>query len=93
MSILFPAFNGVLDGKNYEEIKKKVERDFPVLMLAELAFWPLFNFFVFKKVPLSLQTSAIFAGTSVWAFVLSGIETRVVEGYKKNDNLQVQELF
>lgn len=76
MSITFPVFNGVLDGKNSGEIKEKVKEDFPILMMAELAFWPLFNFFVFKKVPVSLQTSAVFMGTSVWAFILSGIETR-----------------
>ena len=72
---MFPAWNGVLDGLDNEAIKQKVKNEFPVLMAAELAFWPLFNFIVFKKVPIKLQTLSVCVGTIAWASILSSIQS------------------
>lgn len=79
MSILFPTYQGLISGKEFGEIKEKVLRDFPILLACESCFWPLFNLFLFKKVPLNLQTSVACFGTIVWGVVLSTVENRAVE--------------
>ena len=71
-----------MDGKDLDETWLKVKRDFPVLMTAELGFWPFFNFVVFKKVPIPLQASCVCFGTIFWAFILSTIEMRVIKEQK-----------
>lgn len=64
----------MLNGYSAENIGKKVIHDFPVLMTAELAFWPFFNFINFKYVPVNFQSTIIYVGTVFWATILSSIE-------------------
>ena len=86
VSVLFPAWNGIMNGYSPERIGQKVMKDFPVLMTAELAFWPLFNMAVFKHVPLNLQSTCVYFGTIVWAIILSAIEERAMNSeYIKED--------
>ena len=85
---MFPTWNGALNGYNVQQIGQKVMQDFPVLMSAELAFWPLFNMVVFKHIPLHLQSACVQVGTIAWAIILSAIEERAMRCTEYSDKTE-----
>lgn len=83
-SSMFPLTMGVLDGLESEELIEKVKTDTPVLMTADIAFWPLFQFFNFRFVPIFYQTTAIYTASLFWTIIMSAIESRDTGNDNKN---------
>jgi hypothetical protein len=77
-----------MNGYNAKQVANKVQRDFPVLMTAELAFWPLFNSMVFKHAPINLQSTFVYFGTIMWAIILSAIEERAINSDQLNEDIE-----
>jgi hypothetical protein len=70
---------GAMDGLSGAKIIEKIKRDWPIYMLADLSFWPIFQLFNFRFVQIKYQTLAIYTATLAYTVVMSTIESRNVE--------------
>ena len=87
MSAFFVCWNGLLDGMNPTEILEKLKRDFFIIIIADGAFWPAFNYFNFMYVLPRMQTTVVAIGTLFSACIMSAIESRNVTDIKEIDQI------
>lgn len=79
-----------MDGLSLKECFKKVEADWPIYMLADLAFWPFFQYLNFRFVSLNFQATAVNAACLFWNVVMSAIESRIHSKHEEDDKEQIE---